>query len=222
MIKIANSYLFRLFVLIALCPATTVSAKENPFVTAKLQKKYQYVTFMDESGLEYYEICRTNPDDYDAVVYGIANKKGKVLIPYYHDYVYIPPIRLQDPHSKEYLPIYYWSLQTYDNQFGIADMNGKIIIPCTPCGGIYLTEYITPKGAAEDFNYERDGWAFVMHGDSTSALFDEKGNVLIPLSRGYTDIFLRVDENGVKYIEFIKGGKTGRCDENGKELNYGN
>ena len=223
MIKIANSYLFRLFVLIALCLATTVSAKENPFVTAKLQKKYQYVTFMNESGLEYYEICRTNPDDYDAVVCGIANTKGKVLISYTNYYALISPIQLQDFGANEFRKdIYYWALQTYDNQFGIADMNGKIIIPCTPCGGIYLTEYITPKGAAEDFNYERDGWAFVMHGDSTSALFDEKGNVLIPLSRGYTDIFLRVDENGVKYIEFIKGGKTGRCDENGKELNYGN
>ena len=211
--------IFGLCVAVALCWGTSISAKERPFVTAKLKKHFQYVTFMNENGLEYYEISRTNPDDPDAVVCGIANKKGKVLISYYHDYAFISPILLQDFGAEEFRKdIYYWALQTYDNQFGIADKNGKVIIPCTPCGGIYLVEYITPKGSPVDYDYDRDGWAFVMHGYSSSALFDEKGNELIPLSRGYTDIFPRVDEHGVKYIEIIKDGKTGRCDIKGKEL----
>lgn len=210
--------LFRLSVIIALCWGTTVSAKECHAVTAKLKHKFQHVTFKNESGLEYYEISRTNPDDYDAELCGIANAKGKVLIPYTRQYVYIFPIRLQDPQSKNYLPIYYWALQTTDNQFGVADKNGKIIIPCTPCGGIYLVEYITPKGSSVDYDYKRDGWAFVMHTDSSSALFDEKGNELIPLARGYTDISPRVDEHGGKYIQVIRDGKIGRCDTNGKEL----
>lgn len=211
--------LFGLCLALSLCFTTTVSAKERPFVTAKLKKHFQYVTFMNENGLEYYEISRTNPDDPDAVVCGIANKKGKVLISYYHDYLNIPPILLQDFGADTFRSdIYYWALQTTDNQFGIADMNGKIIIPCTPCDGIFLVEYSTPKGCPFDYNLERDGWAFVMHGYSSSALFDENGNELIPLSRGYTDIFPRVDEQGVKYIEVIKDGKVGRCDANGKEL----
>lgn len=210
---------FLLCVAVVLCFATTVSAKENPSVTAKLKKHFQYVTFMNENGLEYYEICRTNPDDPDAVVCGIANKKGKVLISYYHNYLNIPPILLQDFGADTFRSdIYYWALQTYDNRFGVADKNGKIIIPCTPCNGIYLVEYGTPKGSPVDYDYDRDGWAFVMHGYSSSALFDEKGEVLIPLSRGYTDIFPRVDEHGVKYIEVIKDGITGRCDRKGKEL----
>ena len=205
--------------MVALAWSTVASAKERPSVTAKLKKHFQYVTFMNENGLEYYEISRTNPDDPDAVVCGIANKKGKVLISYYHDYLNITPILLQDFGAGTFRSdIYYWALQTTDNQFGIADMNGKTIIPCTPCDGIYLVEYSTPKGSPFDYDYERDGWAFVMHGYSSSALFDEKGNVLIPLSRGYTDIFPRVDEKGVKYIEVIKDGKVGRCDANGKEL----
>ena len=209
---VTYSHMLRLSVLLTLCLATTVFAEEKPRVTAKLKQKYQHVTFKNENGLEYYEISRESPDDYEAEVYGIANAKGKVLIPYTHDYVYISPIQLQDPQSEEYLPIYYWSLQTTDNQFGIADKNGKIIIPCTPCGGIYLVEYITPKGDPVDYDYKRDGWAFVMHGDSSSALFDEKGKELIPFSRGYTDISPRIDEHGAKYIEVRKDGKVGRCD----------
>ena len=195
--------------LVAVCWGTTISAKERRSVTAKLQKKYQYVTFMNENGLEYYEISRTNPDDPDAVVCGIANKKGKVLIPYTNYYALISPIML--PHT------YYWSLQTYDNQFGVADKNGKIIIPCAPGTGIYLTEYITPEGTPFDYNYERDGWGFVMQGDKYSALYDEKGKEIIPLSRGYSDIYLRVDEHGAKYIKVRKDGKVGICDETGKE-----
>ena len=220
MIKIVNSYLFRLCLVVALCWGTTISAKENPSVTAKLQKKYQYVTFMNENGLEYYEISRTNPDDPDAVVCGIANTKGKVLISYYHDYAFISPILLQDFGAEEFRKdIYYWALQTYDNRFGVADKNGKMLIPCTPCNGIYLVEYSTPKGSPTDYDYKRDGWAFVLHGYSgTSALFDEKGKVLIPLSQGYTDISPRVDEHGIKYIEVRKNDKVGLCDEQGKEI----
>ena len=184
-----------LSVVVALCWATTTSAKECRSVTAKLQKNYQHVTFMSENGLEYYEISRTNPDDPDAVVCGIANKKGKVLIPYYDDYALISPILLQNFGAKEYRKdIYYWALQTYDNRFGIADKNGKIIIPCAPGTGIYLTEYITPEGTPFDYNYDRDGWGFVMQGDKYSALYDEKGKEIIPLSRGYSDIYLRVNE----------------------------
>lgn len=215
-------YRYIVMTLLLLCCVpvrTSLSAKECRCVTAKLKKNFQYVTFKTENGLEYYEISRTNPDDYEAVVCGIANKKGKVLIPYYQDYVNITPILLQDFGSDTFRSdSYYWALQTTDNQFGIADKNGKTIIPCTPCDGIYLVEYRTPKGCSVDYDYERDGWAFVMHGYSSCALFDEKGNVLIPLSRGYTDIFPKVDEAGVKYIEFLKDEKIGRCDAKGKEL----
>ena len=204
-----SNRIFLLSVLLVLCIGTTMSAKERPFVTAKLKKHYQYVTFMNENGLEYYEINRENPDDYEALVCGIANKKGKVLISYYHDYLNITPIQLQDFGADTFRSdIYYWALQTTDNQFSIADMNGKIIIPCTPCNGIYLMEYSTPKECPFDYNLERDGWGFVMHGDKYSALFDEKGNELIPFSSGYTDIYLRVDENGVKYINAWKDGKV--------------
>ena len=210
--------IFLLSVVVALCWATTTSAKECHFVTAKLQKKYQYVTFMSENGLEYYEISQTNPDDPDAVVCGIATVKGKVLIPYTNYYALISPILLQNFGEEEFRKdIYYWSLQTYDNLFGIADKNGKIIIPCTPCSGIYLVEYITPKGNPVDYDYDRDGWGFVMFGDSTNALFDKKGKEIIPLSRGYSDIYLRVDAHGVKYIKVRKNGKVGICDETGKE-----
>ena len=208
MIKIVNSYLFRLCLVVALCWGTTISAKENPSVSAKLQKKYQYVTFRNENGLEYYEISRTNPDDSDAEVCGIANKKGKVLISYYHDYAFISPILLQDFGAEEFRKdIYYWALQTYDNRFGVADKNGKMLIPCTSGTGIYLTEYKTPEGSPFDYSYERDGWGFVVQGDSYSAIFDEQGKEIIPFSSGYTDFDLRVDENGVKYINAWKEGK---------------
>ena len=121
----------------------------------------------------------------------------------------ITPIQLQEFGSDTFRSdIYYWALQTADNQFGVADMKGKIIIPCTPCFGIYLVEYSTPKGSPFDYNLERDGWGFVMQGDKYSALFDEKGKEIIPFSSGYTDIFLRVDENGVKYINAWKDGKV--------------
>ena len=121
----------------------------------------------------------------------------------------ITPIQLQEFGSDTFRSdIYYWALQTADNQFGVADMKGKIIIPCTPCYGIYLVEYSTPKGSPFDYNLERDGWGFVMQGDKYSALFDEKGKEIIPFSSGYTDIFLRVDENGVKYINAWKDGKV--------------
>lgn len=219
--KVKTERIHRIFLLcmvVVICWGTTISAKENPSVSAKLQKKYQYVTFMNENGLEYYEISRTNPDDPDAEVCGIANTKGKVLISYTNYYALISPIQLQDFGANEFRKdIYYWALQTYDNQFGIADKNGKIIIPCTPGTGIYLTEYITPEGTPFDYNYERDGWGFVMQGDKYSALYDEKGKEIIPLSRGYSDIYLRVDANGVKYLKVRKNGKVGICDQTGKE-----
>ena len=40
-----------------------VAAKENQAVTDQLKRKYQYVSYRNENGLEYYELRRENTDD---------------------------------------------------------------------------------------------------------------------------------------------------------------
>ncbi len=207
-----NQFISRIVFLLTLlmCEILISYAEERPSVTARLEQKYESVTFVNENGVEYYKLRNTRPGTYDSY-YGIADVSGKIIIPCQYNYVSLQTY--VDSNFKGYASeTYFWILETSNEMYGVADKKGKIIIPCK-YGYPFLSDYGSIGGK---MNGELYGFAFIMGG---KAAFTEKGKELIPEKRGYTNIFPCINPyDEIKFFSVAKGEKKGLCDANGTEL----
>lgn len=198
------------FLFIALLMCTTIlCAEENPTITARLEKKYDYVKFVDKDGLEYYEISDHSGWPWKD---GIADITGKEIIPCKYDYV--APMGLRDDDYEEYFTDkYFWQVETHDNKHGVMDSNGKIIAACIYDDYPILVGYHSSIGP--DYSY---GVYFEIGKNAVNLIY-ENGKVIIPASKGYSDVTLWINHtDGTRIIQVKKDNKYGMLDSNGKEL----
>lgn len=205
-------HLSRVFILLVLAYAAIPFsyATENPTVTARLEKKYKRVKFIEDNGLEYYE---TIDDSNWNWKYGIVDNNGNEVIPCQYDFI-APKGLMDENYDMYFYERYFWLLQTQDKKHGLADSKGKIIVPCIYEDYPFAIGYQGSKG----FDYSK-GIFIMVTDDYGVVLMSETGKVIIPSSRRYSDISLWTNEaDGTCIMAVKKDGKVGLLDANGKEL----
>ena len=199
--------------------ASVLIAAEKPSVTAHLEQTYSYAKFTENNGLEYYLIAVHPKGQDNGWLIGVADVDGKVIIPC--KYYKVRPSGLYVSGGYDFNKFQCWSIQDTHGKYGVANSSGKIIIPCEHDGQVNIHEYHDAL-RFEKIDYSVYGYALTM-GSDTRCLYDEKGNLIIPLSRGYKYIYSQVNTlDGTKLYKVKytkdKDGKVGLCDSDGTEL----
>lgn len=180
-------------------------AQENPAIVERLKKKYEYVSYFDNGEKSCYFIGVGN---YPNMKNGACDLSGKEIVPPKYDFA---------QNQGDYYICWIEDKQTDRRQYGIYDLNGKMILPPEKYN------YISKMG---DDDIGKQYYKAVIYGPnpidsnegSKKALYDLKGKEIFPCI--YDDIGDYWHKEIRKYgcIDVQKNGKWGICDFKGKEI----
>lgn len=146
---------------------------------------------VEDDGFEWYKIHKDGK-------YGAEDKYGNVIVPMSYDFVmYFNGFFRVVKSSKEGL------------KEGLIDLRGKLIVPIEYT---YILTYTTAKESIPYISVHTKGYL-------ESGIYNIYGRCLIPVSRGYKDIFQRDGNRGedcVYYECYHKDGQKSICDASGK------